>query len=453
MFGKCGPFRKTNRSAFTNFLQSKYEMYTGEATVRSYPYYLTLEPSDKCQLRCPTCVTGIENEMRSRRELPVIFRANRASLTLDLLDALLAELGDYLFLIVFYNFGEPLLNKNLPALIRMANLRQIETDINTNLSLPLSDESIDELLDSGLDYLYASIDGFSQETYEVHRVGGRFDLVKENLERIAAARDRLGAKTCITYNFLVFSFNEHEVPAAQRYCENLGIHFNRRDAFIHDPKWLPSYRKKEIPWTVPDDVALPAQFSHEKDGVKIAWSPLPPPQASAPPRCSWHYGYSAVSAGGRVAPCCAVPGDWNDFGTVDPGRTSFGEIWNNDAFRRSRADFSGRPVDGLEATVCSHCPVPRFIHHMYSLHDYKVIAQARALLEGSDPTLLRAFELLCQSRYGVGLQDLLPEGCDRPERFLGTEEEGAVRSFVDFYREHLARGFESASGVAAGRGR
>jgi MoaA/NifB/PqqE/SkfB family radical SAM enzyme len=442
MFGQRGPFRKTNRSAFANFLHSKYEMYTGENDVRSYPYYLTLEPSDRCQLRCPTCVTGIENEMRASRDPLAIFRSNRDALTHELLDSLLEEIGDYLFLIVFYNFGEPLLNKNLPGLIRKASARQIETDINTNLSLPLSDQHIENLLTSGLDYLYASIDGFSQKTYEIHRVGGNLELVKRNLERIVAVRDRLGTNTCIVYNFLVFSFNQHEVEAANRYCEDLGIHFNQRDAFIHDPKWLPTYRREEKPWIVPEEVSLPGRFGHKKNGVNLAWSPLPKPNASDPARCSWHYGYSAISAGGKVSPCCAVPGEWNDFGALIPGRVSFSEVWNNAAYRRSRADFMGRSIQELQETVCTRCPVPKFVHHMYSLHDYKVIVQAGKTI-ASDSLLMRAFDLFSQSRYGTGMHNLCPNGSELPEQFFGNEEESRIAAFVNFYRERVVADFES----------
>src|SRR5262245_56879301 len=141
------PFRKTNRSAFVNFLRAKYETYTGELDVQSYPYYLCLDPSDKCQLRCPTCPTGIENEgKRTKAADAPIFRSKRATLSEDLLGALLDELGEYLFLINFYNYGEPLLNRNLPSFIRRATAFDIDTEIHTNLSLPLSDQYIDDLL-------------------------------------------------------------------------------------------------------------------------------------------------------------------------------------------------------------------------------------------------------------------------------------------------------------------
>ncbi len=83
-------FKKTNREAYANFLRAKYDAYTGASTVRSYPYYLCLDPCDICQLRCPTCPTGIENESRRRGESNLIsYRGQRAMMTSELFDALL----------------------------------------------------------------------------------------------------------------------------------------------------------------------------------------------------------------------------------------------------------------------------------------------------------------------------------------------------------------------------
>ena len=263
-------FHKTNRSAYVNYLRAKYETYTHGLVARSLPYHLCLDPSDRCQLRCPTCPTGIENESRrTQGKDATLFRRERSALAPDLFHAMMDELGEFLFLINFYNYGEPLLNNNLASYVARAHTLDIETEIHTNLSLPLSDESIDALLGAGLDRLCASIDGFSRETYEVHRVGGDLDLVKSNLERFAGARDRLGLETEITYNFLVFRFNQHEIPATRAYCERLGIEFNPRDAFIDNPDWLPTHRQHEQPRFVPENVRL------KPDAEMSWWGTLP----------------------------------------------------------------------------------------------------------------------------------------------------------------------------------
>ena len=110
------PFRKKNREAYENFLRAKYEAYTHASTVTSYPYYLTIDPSDSCQLHCPTCPTGKENAARKTGQLQNIRRAKRGTMKPELFDALIDELGPYLFLVMLYNWGEPLLNKSLPPL-------------------------------------------------------------------------------------------------------------------------------------------------------------------------------------------------------------------------------------------------------------------------------------------------------------------------------------------------
>jgi MoaA/NifB/PqqE/SkfB family radical SAM enzyme len=429
--------RKTNRSAYANYLLAKYETYVGATEVRSYPYFLCLDPSDKCQLRCPTCPTGIENESRrDRGAQPLIFRSDRSVLTEDLIAALLDEMGEYLFLINFYNYGEPLLNKSLPNFIRRASAFDIDTEIHSNLSLPLSDAFIEDLLTSGLGHLQASIDGFSQETYERHRVGGDFGLATRNLERIAAARTRLGLSTEISYNFLVFSFNEHEMYAARAWAEDLGINFNDRDAFVDDAGWLPSYRRNEKALPIPESIRF-------KDHVREGWSPMPVlDEARCPPACGWHHGFSVVTAGGTVSPCCAVAKDRDDFGVVVPGSTRFADVWNNERFRVSRASFAGTQIAGLESleTICTKCPYPAFLKHLYAVYDAQIMVQYARRFGGADPVIDRAFDLLSRTRAGLPLDELQRHGRipSRDELFIGHENRAGTRDFVEYFQHILA---------------
>src|SRR5262245_25364682 len=195
-------FQKTSRAASLNFLRAKYSMLKGEILVPSFPYYMGIDPTSICQLRCPSCPTGVENE--SRRIGPRQHLRNRTTMTSDLLNTLLDELGEYLFFVMFYNWGEPLLNRELPAYVRRAKALEIATEIHTNLSLRLSDRYLEDLLTSGLDILAASVDGFSQDTYQIYRRGGNLALVRSNLERLVALRQKLGVKTEIIWNILVF---------------------------------------------------------------------------------------------------------------------------------------------------------------------------------------------------------------------------------------------------------
>jgi len=438
-------FAKSNRSAFDNFLLAKYEMYTGAVDVVSYPHFIEIEASDVCQLRCPTCTTGIENELKRRKDgLEVIYRRDRTKMTPTLLEAVLEEMGEYVFHVMFYNSGEPLLNNNLSQLIRQAKAYDIETDINTNLSVKLTDERINDLLESGLDYISASIDGFSQESYEVHRVGGNVELIKQNLRRLVKAKEQLGAATRITYNMLIFSHNEHEIGEAAKFCADLGIHFNPRPAFIQDPEWLPSDRKGQTPMVIPDEIALPEGFAGRQDDKNVVWLPFADPSMSMlldpkpAGRCGWHYNFSIISAGGAVVPCCQVQEEAEDFGVVAPGQTKFSDVWNNDRVRKARSAFAGRRLPELDKvdTICARCPIPPYMYQLFSMQDWKVSMRLGTVLRGSDPILDKAFDLISRCRYGVA-PEALEQHLAKPGAILGTGDPTVVSDFVEYFETNF----------------
>ncbi|MBK6508387.1 MAG: SPASM domain-containing protein [Haliea sp.] len=113
--------------------------------------------------------------------------------------------------------------------------------------------------------------------------------------------------------------------------------------------------------------------------------------ATLPRSCSWHYGFSVISAGGPLTPCCGVAKDKDDFGTVVPGQTSFTEIWNNDLFTKSRMAMGGKPTDGLDHidTVCMRCYLPKMVHHIYNDQDRLVAQRFGEVFGESEPEMAR----------------------------------------------------------------
>ncbi len=392
--------RKKSRRAFENFLLAHYERVLRVEKVASRPFVLLLDPSSLCQLQCPVCPTGLENAGRVGHGRS-FYRAPRTLLSREIFDAVLSELGDCLFFVHLYNWGEPLLNRNLVAFIRELVQRDIAVDIHTNLSLPLNDRTIEELIASGLDRLEASIDGFSQETYGRYRVNGRFELARDNLLRLAAARDRLGARTQLVWNFLVFRFNEAEIEPARRFCEERGIEFVRREAALSEAlrdEFLPDYRQGEVF----NDFFVQREKPFDPRAIAVR------PEAS----CGWHYFYSAVNADGSLSPCCAPwESDW-DFGGIEAAGTSFGDIWNGPLMRASRRDVAGRRLlarlersgalasiatvhDFLkQGTICEGCQMPLAMHELYSNLAESIVAHYRRIMPGQHGFLDRAFELV-----------------------------------------------------------
>src|SRR2546426_7965520 len=174
-----------------NLWRLRRDWYHVVPVPKSYPARLCIEATSACNLACPHCFTGAGETSRPR-----------ATLSLEFYRQLLAELGPYLWQIEFHNWGEPLLNRNLCAMIAEASARGISTSICTNLSLPLDAGRAEALVGSGLKLLGLSIDGARQATYEQYRVGGRLDLVLQNCRLLTAAKRRLGSRTPrITWSF------------------------------------------------------------------------------------------------------------------------------------------------------------------------------------------------------------------------------------------------------------
>lgn len=391
--------RKKTRFAFENFLLAHYERALRAERVESRPFALLLDPASVCQLQCPMCPTGLENAGKAGHGRSV-YRP-RGLLGREVFDAVLGELGESLFFVHLYNWGEPLLNPRLVYFIRELARRDIAVDIHTNLSLPLGDAFVDELIDSGIDRIEASIDGFSQASYGRYRVKGRFELARDNLLRLAAARDRLGRDTGIVWNYLVFRFNEEEIEAARRFCAGHGIEFVRREAHVSQAlraEFLPAYREGEV---------LEDFFDQQA-------KPFDPQAIAARPEqsCGWHYFYSIVNADGSVSPCCAPwESDW-DFGMVEAHGARFADIWNGPALQASRRDVAGHHLLAKlqqpgalpsiatvgdfvrQGTICEGCQFPLPMLDLYSDRADAIVSHYAQTMKGQNAFLDRAFELV-----------------------------------------------------------
>ena len=391
--------KRTDRPALENFLLAHYERHTRSVRVRSAPFLLLLDPASICQLQCPMCPTGLENARQVRHDRAQYRK--RGLMGRALFDAILDELGGQLYFVHLYNWGEPLLNPDLGYFIRRLAERGITTDTNTNLSLPLSDRAIDELVMSGIDRIEASIDGFSQESYGRYRVKGRFELARDNLVRLAQARDRLNSPLQLAWNYLVFRFNEHEIDAARAYCDDHGIEFVRREAALSEAlreEFLPTYRAGERLEGFFEKRAQPfdpAEFENRGEAS-----------------CAWHYFYSVVNADGSVSPCCAPWEDDWDVGSVEPGRQGFLDIWNNARYRRARADVSGhRLISWLRGigqfglvrsnedfarlgSLCEGCLMPPAMLDLYTHRADLIVTHFEQNLAELYPDLKEAFTLV-----------------------------------------------------------
>ena len=92
---------------------------------------------------------------------------------------------------LLHGIGEPLLNAELPEIIKYLKQRKVEVIINSNGTL-LSDEWQRKLIESGLDQYRCSIDSATDATYAHIRGASLLPKLKKGLQGLVKTKERLG---------------------------------------------------------------------------------------------------------------------------------------------------------------------------------------------------------------------------------------------------------------------
>lgn len=169
--------------------------------------------TDRCNLACTMC---------ARQGTHDIVEMDIPDEALEpLLDA-----GPHFVSALLQGQGEPLLYPGIIDLIPRIKARMAdggEVGLTTNATL-LTPEMARRLLESGIDFLYFSVDAASKEIYESIRVGADFDQVTENIRFCTRLRADLGlAKPRFMLNFVILEENLAEMPAFVSLAASLNV--------------------------------------------------------------------------------------------------------------------------------------------------------------------------------------------------------------------------------------
>jgi MoaA/NifB/PqqE/SkfB family radical SAM enzyme len=144
------------------------------------------------------------------------------------------------------NYGEILLNPELPSILEAAHLRGVvmRADNGVNLN-SASEKALDAIVKYRLRSMTCSLDGASTDTYKRYRVRGSFDRVIANVRRLNELKVRYHSTyPVLTWQFVVFGHNEHELPVARRMARELGMRF--RPKLSWDPDFSPIRNRRAV---------------------------------------------------------------------------------------------------------------------------------------------------------------------------------------------------------------
>ena len=126
--------------------------------------------------------------------------------------------------------GEPFLNKEIFEMIKYNKSKNIRTSINTNSTTLYNQYK--EIIDSGLDKLVLSLDGFTKETHERYRVGSNFNQIKEGMFKLSTFKKICKSDLEIEVRTLMFKGVEDEIKEIEKYCKFLNFKHRKINPII-----------------------------------------------------------------------------------------------------------------------------------------------------------------------------------------------------------------------------
>ncbi len=304
-----------------------------------------LEPTTRCNLKCIMC--GNSDWDREKEDMGI-----------DNFKKIIGEFP-YLRFLNLQGPGEPLINLNLPEMVKYAKSKRINVGFNTNATLLTKDIS-KKLVSSNLDWISISFDGGTAETFEKIRSGAKFEKVIENIRGLVEVK-KMSGKDVPKINFAVVGMKENleELPEIVRLASSLGVKKVEINNLVYDFTGREYVNMKK---SLENQSLLKGDIGHAEhifnDCIRIGkklridvHSPrLTPVNDSC--RCLWPWVSTYVTYDGYVTPCCNLA-DPRDINLGNLFEESFNEIWNSPKLR----DFRSRLASNNPPEVCKTCPM------------------------------------------------------------------------------------------------
>ncbi|MRR15443.1 MAG: cupin domain-containing protein [Deltaproteobacteria bacterium] len=187
------------------------------------PSFIMLDASSACQLRCPSCPTGQGMTLKTLGAKFLRFSDFKA-----LIDA-----NPWIKTIELSNWGEIFLNPEIISILEYGFKKNVALQANCGVNLnTVSDDLLEALVKYQLRGMTVSVDGASNETYKIYRVGGDFEKVIAHIRTINAFKQRYKTDLPkLKWQFVAFGHNEQEIEKARSMAAELEMDFHVKLSF------------------------------------------------------------------------------------------------------------------------------------------------------------------------------------------------------------------------------
>lgn len=279
-----------------------------------FPLYIHFEQTYHCNLRCPSCIQGYQDEKRKYNTgVPVMPRALYEKIILECEAHGCAS-------VAMHSIDEPLLVPDIAERIRFARDHGVMDVFMTTNGQLLTGEIANAVCDAGLTHILFSTDAATPETYARVRVRGDFARTLAAIGYIRAWRERNSSELpIIRASFVLSQLNQHE---EELFIERFGDLVDYID--IQSFYGIGKLNRHLVPNG--HATVKPSEFG-----------------------CAEAYRKVVVRANGDVVPCCSPFGFRLVMGNANT--QSIKEIFNGQAMRSLRRQLKERRFN----PVCGEC--------------------------------------------------------------------------------------------------
>jgi radical SAM protein with 4Fe4S-binding SPASM domain len=227
------------RNAFLQSLEARQQDVT-------FPPQVVIETTAACNLTCSHCGHATMKRPKGHMAMALYRR---------LVDEIAETAPHTEMWPTFY--GEAfVLGYRLFYMLEYAKRRGL-TNVVLNTNGTRFDAEVTEwVIDSGLDVIMFSLDGFSAPVFESIRVGASRDEVFRNVNRLLEIKARRGSATPkVEVQYSQMAENEHETETFRAYWLERGAHVKIRERFtwtgaVSAANLLPDVRRIACPWAL-----------------------------------------------------------------------------------------------------------------------------------------------------------------------------------------------------------
>lgn len=290
--------------------------------VAGLPFFVQLEPTNRCNLHCSLCITGSNRLKRPKRDM----NFQEFVQVINQFEASLVYLA-------LYNLGEPLLNPHLYKMVEYAKSKNIFVRLSTNADFEDS-RHIKNIINSGIDELIISLDCVNPQVYLKYKDSKNFQNVIKNIELIIKER-KTKQRPFINIQLLVIRDNEKDIPCFKSLVRQLKA-----------DKGLIKNVRINFPGLKPDRSFLPLNDKYTRSSYKYGHKME---------ECFRPWLSTVILCDNSIVPCCFdMQGEYN-FGNLN--NSDFLSIWNNKEYELFRKQILNSPE---QIPLCKQCSMGDF---------------------------------------------------------------------------------------------